>query len=218
MTNEPIVSDALVNKCSKLSSASLHEAGGKIGALPASIKPLAPHLKVCGRAYPVHSPPGDNLFLHHAIYAAQKGDILVVDCGEGIDYGYWGDIMASAAQIQGLGGLVISGGIRDSQQMIEMGFPVCSGAIAIRGTGKNPDADGDIGKPIKIGNVKIKKGDLVFGDADGVLVLPADKAEAIVDKAIARDIDEEDIVARMKKGETTLQIYKLPDLPAHKIG
>src|ERR1700716_3302111 len=103
------------------------------------LKPLAPGMRLCGRALPVSSPPGDNLWLHHAIYAAQRGEVLIVDVGTGgTEYGYWGEVMAIASQMRGIAGLIITGGVRDSLRMFELQFPVFSAAVCIRGTGKNP--------------------------------------------------------------------------------
>src|SRR5687767_7181783 len=131
-----------------LSAASLHEAAGRIGAMPAAIKPFAPHVRVAGTAFPVRAPAGDNLFLHHAIYAAQPGDVLVVDVGPRAEFGHWGDIMAAAAQQRGIAGLVITGGVRDSRQLLAMEFPTFAGVVAIRGTAKDPHGAGQIGGPI----------------------------------------------------------------------
>ncbi len=207
-----VVDDEALARIAKLSAASLHEAGGKIGALPAALKPLTPAQRVCGRAFPVRNPPGDNLFLHHAIYAAAPGDVLVVDAGDGDEFGHWGDIMAAAAQLRGITGLVITGGVRDSQQMAAMNFPVFSTSVAIKGTGKNPRGDGSIGAPVTLGGVKIEKGDIVFGDADGVVVLPRAQAVDIANKAAQRDRDEDEILQRLCAGESTLKIYKLPEI------
>src|SRR5204863_3702506 len=93
---KPVIDDALLEKARGLSSATLHEAGGKVGPLPSQIRPIAPGVKVCGRALPVACTPGDNLFLHHAIYAAEPGDVLVVDTQGQTENGYWGEIMAVA--------------------------------------------------------------------------------------------------------------------------
>ncbi|HWK34803.1 RraA family protein, partial [Sphingomonas sp.] len=130
------VSDALVARSAARSTATLHEAGGRIGALPPAIKPHAANVTLAGRAYPVMSPGGDNLWLHHAIYHAAPGDILVVATGDH-GFGYWGEVMAVAAQARGIAGLVIDGGVRDSQPMLALGFPVFSTAACIQGTGKD---------------------------------------------------------------------------------
>ena len=81
----------------RLSSATVHEAAGRLGALPSVIKPLSPEMHLATRAFPVRIPPGDNLWLHRAVYAATRGEVLVVDTGGGLEYGYWGEILAEAA-------------------------------------------------------------------------------------------------------------------------
>ena len=204
------MSDSLVDSARGLFAATLHEAAGRTGALPSSIKPLSTQTKLCGRACPVRSPAGDNLYIHHGIYAAQSGDILVVDCGEAAEFGYWGEVMARAAQARGIAGLVISGGVRDSQQMLAMGFPVFAANICIRGTGKDVEKEGSVAGPITIGDVRIERGDLVVGDADGVVVIPAARAEAVVAKSKDREQAEEELFRRLQAGATTIEIYNLP--------
>jgi 4-hydroxy-4-methyl-2-oxoglutarate aldolase len=204
------LSDDLIARAAASSSATLHEAGKRVGALPAGIRPLSPEVRVCGRAFPVKSPPGDNLWLHHAIYAAAPGDVLVVDPGAGLEFGYWGEVMAVAAQTRGIVGLVINGGVRDGLRMLELGFSVFTAGPAIRGTGKDVEGNGSLGEPVTLGDVTIHKGDLVFGDFDGVVVLPQDRAAAIVDAGAQRDAEEQDIFRRLRAGVTTMDVYHLP--------
>jgi 4-hydroxy-4-methyl-2-oxoglutarate aldolase len=211
---QPMQADSLVAEIAALSSATLHEAAGKIGALPSTLKPVASSMRLCGRALPVKSPAGDNLWLHHAIYQAQAGEVLVIDTGEGREFGYWGEVMALASQVRGIAGLVITGGVRDSLRMIEMGFPVFSGAVCIRGTRKDPKGVGSIGAPICIGEVLVQRGDIVFGDADGLVVLPAERAAAIAAEARSRESAEQAIFQRLRDGSSTLEIYELPPLGA----
>lgn len=203
------LSTQLLADARRSSSASLHEAAGKTGALPMHIKPLATSMRVCGPAFTVRCPAGDNLWLHRAIYAASFGDVLVVDVGAGLEHGYWGEIMTVAAQARSLQGLVIAGGVRDVQTLIRVGFPVFSGMPSIRGTGKDPCGDGAIGTSIALGNVQIETGDLIFGDADGVVAIAKDRAAAAVERAYARDAQEQSIMERLRTGESTISIYNL---------
>lgn len=205
-----MLSDELIARAAALSSATLHEAAGKRGALPPTIKPLASHVTVCGRAFPVKSPAGDNLWLHRAIYAAAAGDVLVADCSGGLEFGYWGEVMAVAAQVRGLAGLVTTGGVRDSERMVAMNFPTFAAQIAIKGTGKNPAGRGTIGEAITIGDIDVERGDLVLGDADGVVVLPAADAQAAIKLSEERDLAEQAIFERLRAGDTTIEIYNLP--------
>ena len=194
-------------EATRLGAATLHEAAGRIGALPSAVKPVAPDMRLAGPAFTVHIPAGDNLWIHRALYAAAPGDVLVVSTSGGIEWGYWGDILNTAAIEHGLGGLVIDGGVRDVAELATMGFPVFSNGVCINGTIKGFEATAWIRQPIRIGAVVVKQGDLVVGDRDGVVVLPAsDVAKALL-AAAHRERDEADKSARIKAGERTIDIY-----------
>jgi 4-hydroxy-4-methyl-2-oxoglutarate aldolase len=204
------ITDVLIARAARLSAATLHEAAGKIGALPSNIKPLFANMRLCGRALPVRCPSGDNLWLHRAIYQASAGDVLVVDTSGGYEFGYWGEVMAVAAQARGIAGLVIDGGVRDSLQLNNMGFAVFAARVSIQGTIKDPSQPGSIGVDVRVGDVLVRKGDMVFGDADGVVILPAEEAERIVSQSLQRERAELTIFEQLKAGRTTIEIYNLP--------
>lgn len=190
-----------------LPTPTLHEAGGKIGALPSAIKPVAPAFRICGPALTVQSPPGDNLWLHRALDIARPGDVLVVSVGGAFEHGYWGEIMTTMAQVRGLGGLVIDGCVRDGALLAEIGFPVFARGLCIRGTGKDYGAIGWLNAPLLIGDIAVQAGDLVVGDGDGVVALPQARAAEVVAKALRREIDEAAILERLRAGESTMQVY-----------
>lgn len=191
----------------KLPAATLHEAGGRIGVMPSAIKPVAPSFSVCGPAITVHSPAGDNLWLHRAIYVAQPGDVLVVHVSDGYDWGYWGEIMSAAAQTRKLGGMVIDGCVRDGAVLVDFGFPIFARGLCIRGTGKDFGARGFINYPVLFGDLTVAPGDLIVGDTDGVVAIPRTRAAEVVAAAQAREIKEATTVDRIRAGERTLEIY-----------
>ena len=199
-------SDDLVAAARALGSATLHEAAGRIGALPGAIQAVAPSMRVAGPAFTVEVPAGDNLGIHRAIYAANAGDVLVVSTRCGIEWGYWGEILNEAALARGLGGLVIAGGVRDTHVLAEQPFPVFSDGICIRGTLKNI-APYWLGRPVAIGDVVISAGDLVVGDRDGVVVLPPAAVEPAVAKGRRREADEVEKIAQIRAGVRTLELY-----------
>jgi 4-hydroxy-4-methyl-2-oxoglutarate aldolase len=201
------VSPSLLEELAGYGTATLHEAAGGIGALPGSIAPLDPTCVVWGRALTVWSPPGDNLALHRAVAVAQPGDVLVVDHGGSLDYGPFGDILAWAAIQRGVAGLVIDGAVRDSASLIKMRFPVFARGRSIRGTIKcNP---GLVGQALLIGQVTVHTGDLVFGDADGAVVLPPDELETLRDAAASRIRVEACLRDEILKGRMTLDLLNL---------
>jgi 4-hydroxy-4-methyl-2-oxoglutarate aldolase len=204
------VPPALVGRLQGLSSATVHEAQGGKGAFSSAIKPIFPQMYVCGTAVTVKVQPGDNLLLHKAIYVAQPGDVIVADADGFTEAGAWGEIMAVAAQTRGIAGFVFNGSVRDSQAMTDMGFPVFSRALCIRGTVKT--ALGLINHPLNIDNVTVNPGDLIIGDRDGLVVVSRDEAEEVLGKSLAREEKEKGIMERLRRGESTLDIYGFGDI------
>lgn len=198
---------SLVDAINGIGTATIHEAGGQIGALPSYIKPVSDNWYVCGVATTVLSPPKDNLWLHRGIYQAQAGDVLIVDTGKFHEAGYWGEIMTHAAQQVGIAGLVIDGCVRDGSILEELGMPVFSAGLCIRGTTKNKDAYGAINVPIRIGEIWVFPGDLVIGDRDGVVVVPQSRIEEITEKSKAREDKESITISKLKAGERTVDMY-----------
>lgn len=193
----------------QLTTATLHEASGRRGAFPAGIRPLDRTMHLAGRALPVRCPLGDNLWIHRALEKAAPDDVLVVDTGEGSQFGYWGEVMATMAIAKGVAGLVINGGVRDSLKLVELGFPTFATGTAIHGTEKDVEGDGAVGEAVRIGEVVIRLGDLVVGDGDGVFSCPAGDAEALTSRAVQRDREESEIIRRLQAGASTMEIYGL---------
>ncbi len=201
------VSAELCTAAARVGAAALHEAAGRIGALPAAIKPVAPAFRISGPAFPVTGPPMDNLWLHRAIHLAKPGDVLVFAVGDAYEGGYLGDVMASAAQMRRLGGLVIDACVRDGEELEEVGFPIFARGLCIRGTTKDPAGHGSLFVPAAIADVTIDPGDLVVGDRNGVVVIPRERAAAVVAMAAENVAKEARNLERVKSGQTTLEIH-----------
>ena len=207
LSESPGLDDRLVDRASALSTATIHEVGGRRGALPANIRALDKGMHCAGRALPVRCPRGDNLWIHYALDAAEPGDVLVVDAGVGGEFGYWGEIMASMAIARKLAGVVIFGGVRDSSRLIELGLPTFSSCVSILGTGKDTTLDGAVGEPVRIGEIVVRRGDLVIGDADGVASFPAAQAAELISASEERDAKEAKVIEQLKQGASTLDVY-----------
>lgn len=184
-------------------------------AVDPTIKAAWPGATVAGRAYTVRGTGGDNLALHRALLCAQPGDVLVVDL-QGSRHGHWGEILAVAAQAQGIAGLVVDGGVRDRDEMCALGFPVFSRNDTVRGTIK---ADrGDLGTEITLTGVRVVTGDLVVADTDGVVIIPRHRVDAVLDEADARVIKERHILDELRAGRTSIELYGFDgeDLPENR--
>lgn len=194
----------IVDRYAKLEeSASINESmPNKNGALSSRIRAVWPEIRMCGTAVTVQCGIGDNVMLHKAISMAGEGDVLLVTNGDFDEGGgMFGGMMAASLKSRGAAGLVIEGACRDTVLIKSLGFPVFSRNICIKATTKI--CSGKINHPIVIGGVYVEPGDLVFGDNDGVVVVPRKIAESVLESAEAREKNEEGMLQRILNGETT---------------
>jgi 4-hydroxy-4-methyl-2-oxoglutarate aldolase len=198
---------ALVKRAAAFGTATLHEAAGKIGALTSAIKPMDPSFAIAGPAFTVHSPPGDNLWLHRAIAIANPGDVLVVFTENVYEHGYWGEIMSTAANAAKLGGLVIDACVRDGALLGKGGFPVFARGLCIRGTGKDFAARGWLNHPLLVGDITVEPGDLIVGDTDGVVAIPRGRVEEVVQKSREREDKEAETMRQLTAGAKSIDLY-----------
>lgn len=198
----------VLERARKLSTATVHEAlsgkGEKRGHLPPRIRRIGSQ-NLCGTAFTVSCAAGSNINLHRALTVAAPDDILVATCEDAPDHGYWGEVMAVAAIARGIAGLVIDGGVRDTARMDELGFPVFAQGACIKGTGKT--AGGALGAPLIVGETTVMPGDLVLGDADGIVIVPQAEISDAIAQSEARDRAEEEIFQALRAGRSTLDIY-----------
>jgi 4-hydroxy-4-methyl-2-oxoglutarate aldolase len=190
--------------------ATLYEAAGLRGMVDPFIRPAWPGARICGVAATVECPPGDNLMLHHAVAAARPGEVIVATTGGYLLAGAWGEILTVAAQVRGVAGLALDGAARDIEAIAGRKFPVFSRGLAIGAATKQ--RPGSLNKPIQFGGVMVRPGDIVFGDADGLVILDQDRVEEIYVAAVRRQNREADLIAQLRLGKTTIELLGLPPL------
>jgi 4-hydroxy-4-methyl-2-oxoglutarate aldolase len=194
--------------------ATVHEAQGQRGLLRPSIRPVYSTARVAGSAVTVLCGPGDNLMIHAAITVVQPGDVLVVGTATESSHGMFGDLLAESCLAHGVAGLVIDAGVRDTTEITAMNFPVWSKTVWAQGTSKA--IAGSVNVPIACAGALVSPGDVIVGDADGVVVVPRESAAAVADASEQRVAKEERTRARLKAGELGLDIYGLRDTLAAK--
>jgi 4-hydroxy-4-methyl-2-oxoglutarate aldolase len=207
MIGMPAGAPVMPSPLAPYSTATLHEAAGRIGALPNAIRPLDPGMRVAGPALTVACLPGDNLWIHRALEHAQAGQVLVVHVGGLHEAGYWGEVLAQAALVRGLAGLVIDGCVRDCDALIRLGLPTFARGLSVVGTSKVANGAGAIGAAIRIGEVLIQPGDAIVGDRDGVVSIPAARVDEVGRLALERDQKEAAILSEIGRGRSTFDIY-----------
>ena len=174
------------------------------GALDWRIKPLAAAPSgICGVALTCDAGPGDNLALFAALDVAKPGDVVMVAAQGHLGSAILGDLLAGMARNCGIGAIVIDGAVRDVSGILATGLPVyCAGVTPNSGARSGP---GTVGLPIVMGGVAIASGDIIVGDADGVVVVPRAIAANVVNTLAEVRKTEAALEARVKAG------LRLPD-------
>lgn len=191
----------------RLGSATIHEAQGRLGALNSRLKPIDRAMSVCGPAFTVVCAPRDNIMLQLAIHFAQAGDVIIVSAGEYEEAGSFGDVLGNACLAKGIAGVVTDTGVRDTQELIRLGLPVFSRSICIKGTVK--ETLGQINGDIVIGDQLVRPGDVVRGDADGLVIIRREDAAEVARLSAAREEAEAGYIQAYKDGRTIIDVCNL---------
>jgi RraA family protein len=159
----------------------------------------APHHQVCGPACTVKVFPGDNLMVHKALDVLEPGDIVIIDAGGSDKNAVLGDLISTKAKHRGARGFVIDGYVRDLPNIVELDLPVFGlGTTPIGPLHRGP---GEINYPICCGGVVVNPGDVIVGDAMGVVVIPQGIAEELLGRLQAHLAANESYFESVKRGD-----------------
>ena len=187
-TRPQVATPALVEAFARLPVANVSDSMGRLNAAGPRLRPMHAAGGMAGVALTVRSRPGDNLMLHKAIDMAVPGDVIVVDAGGDLTNALMGELMLAYAVRRGVAGFVLNGAIRDLDAFVKTNLPTFAAGVTHRGPYK--DGPGEINVPISLDGMVIEPGDIVIGDADGVLAVPFDHAEQILQKTQAKQAAE----------------------------
>ncbi|MFD8537444.1 4-carboxy-4-hydroxy-2-oxoadipate aldolase/oxaloacetate decarboxylase [Streptomyces rubrogriseus] len=207
VTNPPKADAEDVEALAAYGVATVSEAMGRTGLLGPGIRPVQQGVRVAGTAVTVLSWPGDNLMIHAAVEQCGEGDVLVVTTTSPSTDGLFGELFATALQRRGVRGIVINTGIRDTQELREMGFAAWSRAVSAQGTVKA--TGGSVNVPIAVDGQVIRPGDVIVADDDGVVVVPRERARQVAEASEAREQKEAATRAAFVEGQLGLDRYGL---------
>jgi regulator of RNase E activity RraA len=195
----------LVKRFSKLPAANVADCMGRLCALPPELSLKSSPLKrMCGVALTVKARSGDNLMLHQALNMAQEGDVIVLSNAGGRERAIMGEIMYRyLADFKKVAGIVIDGPIRDIDELAKVQCPLYASGTTPGGPFK--EGPGEVNVPISIGGVVIQPGDIVLGDADGVIVIPRQDTAALIEKAEANTANDHAKVEKASDGSINRQ-------------
>ncbi|MFF0644962.1 4-carboxy-4-hydroxy-2-oxoadipate aldolase/oxaloacetate decarboxylase [Streptomyces tendae] len=207
VTNPPKADAEDVEALAAYGVATVSEAMGRTGLLGPGIRPVQQGVRLAGTAVTVLSWPGDNLMIHAAVEQCGEGDVLVVTTTSPSTDGLFGELFATALQRRGVRGIVINTGIRDTQELREMGFAAWSRAVSAQGTVKA--TGGSVNVPIAVDGQVIRPGDVIVADDDGVVVVPRERARQVAEASEAREQKEAATRAAFVEGQLGLDRYGL---------
>jgi 4-hydroxy-4-methyl-2-oxoglutarate aldolase len=187
----------------------------RLNAMSSDIQPLFPGIRVVGVALTVKTITSDLAPVIKALELIQKGDIIVVDTHNSKDTAFWGEIVCMEAERKGAVGIILDSAVRDVVELREMKFPVLCQGIA-------PNVASFIGfgyinVPIQCGGAVVNPGDIVIVDDNGVVVVPQDEAEEVLQKTRKFLENEVKVINRVNAGESLGQILGLDKLEAATI-
>src|SRR5262247_835487 len=204
--------DKNLDRASKLDTTAISDALDRLGIAGQclNIKPLDPRFRLTGRAFtilygPAASPPGT---VGDYIDDVLPGSVVVLDNGGRENATVWGDILTWVAHQRGVAGTVIDGACRDTHLARELGYPVFSRSYSMR-TGKDRVQVEAMNGPVNIGDARVHSGDLLRGDADGVLVIPRAHEDAVLAAAEEIGAVEQQIRSAVSEGRTLAEARKM---------
>ncbi len=198
------MADEKIHRISRLDSATISDALDKLG-IPGQclgIKPRDQKFRLTGRAFTLRYGPFDPDrpgTVGDYIDDLDKGTVVVIDNDGREDATVWGDILTFLAHKNGLAGTVIDGACRDVQLCLDLGYPIYSRSYSMR-TGKDRVQVTAEQVPVTVGGAVINPGDMIFGDADGVIAIPRDREDEVISVAEKIDAAERDIRMQLKAG------------------
>ena len=163
-------------------AANIGDCMNRRACLHARIKPMN-SLPLLGTAVTVKTAPGDNLLVYQAIEMASPGDIIMIDAQGEVSNAIIGELMIAWAKQRGIAGIVVDGAVRDAEAIKAMEISVYAAGVTPNGPFKN--GPGEINGPITCGGIIVRAGDIIVGDADGIVVIEPKEAPELLKKVQA---------------------------------
>lgn len=200
----------LVERLGAVATSILSDCMNRMQSLDAGIRPITAGLRFCGPAFTVQSVESDNWGAHQALELAKPGDVLVLAARGGMHSAVWGHVMTVAAKNRGLAGVVIDGCIRDAVENRADTLPIFARGICPAGPHKGWPCNLNV--PVSCAGVAVLPGDIIVGDDDGVVVVPAKRAAEVLEESSQRLTTEQDWYRRLEAGESTVRLLGLRPL------
>ncbi len=196
-----------VEELARLGVATVHEAQGKTGLVDLPLVQVVPGSRVAGPARTALCGNGDNLMVHAAVAHAGPGDVLVLTMPDPTPVAVVGDLLATQALDQGVAAMLVDAAVRDLDELRELGLPIWTRYVRAQGATK--EHVGRLDARVVVGGTEIDPGDLLVLDADGAVVVKAERVDDVVQAALAREARERELRDRYAAGERSYDVNDL---------
>jgi 4-hydroxy-4-methyl-2-oxoglutarate aldolase len=210
------MTDNLISELARLGVATIYEAGGRTGLIDLDLHQVVPGSRVAGPARTVRCGQDDNLMVHAVMAAAQPGDVLVLTMPEPAPVALVGELLATQALARGVAAILVDAAVRDVEVLGALGMPIWARWVRVRGAAKS--IPGELQALVVVGGATIRPGDVVVLDADGAVVVAAERAEAVLEASLNREARETGLRAEFAAGRLSIDVYNLRDAVRAQLG
>lgn len=201
----------LAAELAELGVATVYEAAGRHGLLDIPLWQVVPGSRAAGPARIAACGQDDNQTVHTVLPYLRPGDVLVATMPRPGPVALFGELLATQAKRRGAAAVLVDAAVRDVEELQKMGLPVWARFVRAAGAGKQ--RPGAIDVPVSVGGATIRPGDLVVLDADGAVVVAAERAGQVRESARDRAGREAELRARFEAGELSRDVYRLTGPP-----
>jgi 4-hydroxy-4-methyl-2-oxoglutarate aldolase len=197
----------MMNELARLGAATVYEANGRTGLIDVALHQVVAGSRVAGLARTVRCAQDDNLMVHLAMAELKPGEVLVIAMPEATPVALVGELLATQAQAHGAAGLLIDAAVRDLEELQKMGLPIWCRFVRVRGASRK--THGELNVAVTIGGAFIRNGDVVVMDADGAVVIAAERVDEVLQASLAREKREAENRNKFQSGVLSADLYGL---------
>lgn len=204
-----ITTQTSYEEMARFGTATIFDASGQNGLVDLDLIQVVPGSRTAGPARTLLLGPEGNKSVHEVMKHLIGGEILVITTSNPKPVALVGELLALQAQRAGIAGILVNGGVRDIEQLRELGLPIWARWVRAKGAAKKDHSE--INVPVELGGTTIHPGDAVILDADGAVVVASENVERVLNEAKRRLVRESETRDRIDRGEYTFELYGFGD-------
>jgi 4-hydroxy-4-methyl-2-oxoglutarate aldolase len=198
-----------ITRLSELGVATVYEASGREGLIDIPLIQIIPHSRVAGPARTALCGQDDNLMVHAVIEQIQPGEVLVLSMPEPAPVALIGELLATQVKVKGAAGILVDASVRDVSELVELGLPIWSHFIRVRGATKTEI--GELNTKVTVGGTQISNGDIVVLDVDGGVCVKQERVDEVLNASEERLAKEDTLRTKLLAGQISYDLHGLRD-------